>query len=97
MVTVGQVVALLAVVAVLTAVPGPSVLFVVSRAVTLGRRAALATVVGNETGLLMQGTAVAVGLGAVVRSPRRIEFVGGGSGIVMVGLGAHLALTGGRD
>jgi threonine/homoserine/homoserine lactone efflux protein len=47
-------------------VPGPSVLFVVSRGVTLGRRAALATVLGNEAGLLVQVLAVAAGLGAAV-------------------------------
>lgn len=58
--------ALLAVSAVVIAVPGPSVLFIVSRAVALGRRAALLTVVGNELGLLTQGAAVAVGLGAAV-------------------------------
>lgn len=48
-------------------VPGPSVLFVISRGVTLGRRAALATVVGNTAGLGVQLFAVAVGLGAVVQ------------------------------
>jgi threonine/homoserine/homoserine lactone efflux protein len=42
------------------------VLFVVSRGVTLGRRAALATVLGNAAGLLVQIVAVAAGLGAVV-------------------------------
>jgi len=47
-------------------VPGPSVLFVVSRGVTLGRRAALTTVLGNEAGLLVQVVAVAVGLGPIV-------------------------------
>lgn len=50
------------------AVPGPSVLFVVSRGVTLGRRAALATVAGNEVGLIVQVTAVAIGLGAIVET-----------------------------
>ncbi|MFN8052247.1 MAG: LysE family translocator [Acidimicrobiales bacterium] len=48
------------------AVPGPSVLFVISRGVTLGRRAGLATVVGNEVGLAVQVVAVAFGLGEVV-------------------------------
>lgn len=48
------------------AVPGPSVLFVISRGVTLGRRAGLATVVGNELGLAVQVLAVAAGLGTVV-------------------------------
>lgn len=47
-------------------VPGPSVLFVVSRAVALGRRAALTTVVGNAAGAYVQVLLVAAGLGAVV-------------------------------
>jgi threonine/homoserine/homoserine lactone efflux protein len=47
-------------------VPGPSVLFVISRGVVLGRRAALMTVLGNEAGLLVQVAAVAFGLGAIV-------------------------------
>jgi threonine/homoserine/homoserine lactone efflux protein len=47
-------------------VPGPSVLFIVSRALTLGRRAALATVVGNEIGEYLQVIAVALGLGLVL-------------------------------
>ncbi|WP_308407722.1 LysE family translocator [Streptomyces somaliensis] len=56
----------LTVVTVLIAVPGPSVLFVVSRGVALGRRAALSTVVGNEAGLLIQVVLVALGLGEVL-------------------------------
>lgn len=47
-------------------VPGPSVLFVVSRGVTYGRRAALATALGNDIGTALQAIAVAMGLGAVV-------------------------------
>jgi threonine/homoserine/homoserine lactone efflux protein len=47
-------------------IPGPSVLFVVSRGVALGRRAAMATVVGNSLGALCQGFLVALGLGALV-------------------------------
>jgi threonine/homoserine/homoserine lactone efflux protein len=50
----------------LIVVPGPSVLFIVSRALTLGRRAALATVIGNEVGEYVQVTAVAFGIGVVV-------------------------------
>src|SRR5215216_3149996 len=48
------------------AVPGPSVLFVISRGVTLGRRAGLATVLGNAAGLAVQVVAVAAGLGTIV-------------------------------
>jgi threonine/homoserine/homoserine lactone efflux protein len=51
---------------VLIVIPGPSVLFTVSRGMALGRRAALATVLGNTGGLLFQLGLVVVGLGAVL-------------------------------
>jgi threonine/homoserine/homoserine lactone efflux protein len=47
-------------------VPGPSVLFVISRGVALGRRAALLTVVGNAAGVMALVLVVAAGLGAVL-------------------------------
>ena len=47
-------------------IPGPSVLFVISRGVALGRRAALATVLGNTVGAGVQGLLVVFGLGALV-------------------------------
>src|SRR5512143_2729684 len=58
--------ALVATAFVIIVVPGPSVLFVISRGVTLGRRAGLATVLGNESGLAVQIAAVAAGIGAIV-------------------------------
>ena len=51
---------------VLVLIPGPSVLFTVGRALSVGRRAALLTVVGNSAGLYVQVIAVALGLGALV-------------------------------
>ena len=51
---------------VLIVIPGPSVLFTISRGVSLGRRAALATVLGNTSGLVVQLVLVAVGLGALL-------------------------------
>src|SRR6478736_5353274 len=48
------------------ALPGPSVLFVISRGVVLGRRAALATVLGNCAGVYVQVAAVALGIGVIV-------------------------------
>jgi threonine/homoserine/homoserine lactone efflux protein len=51
---------------VLNVIPGPSVVFVVGRAVSYGHRIALASVVGNTTGLFLVMTLVAVGLGAIV-------------------------------
>lgn len=51
---------------VLIVIPGPSVVFVVGRAVSYGHRIALASVVGNTAGLFVVMTLVAVGLGTVV-------------------------------
>jgi len=47
---------------VIIAVPGPSVLFVISRAFTLGRTGALVTVVGNAAGEYLLVLLVAVGV-----------------------------------
>ena len=52
--------------AILIAIPGPSVLFVISRGVALGRRAALATVAGNCAGVYCQVILVALGVGVLV-------------------------------
>jgi threonine/homoserine/homoserine lactone efflux protein len=52
---------------ILVIVPGPSVLFVISRGVALGRRAAVLTVLGNEIGLFVQVMLVAAGVGAIVQ------------------------------
>jgi threonine/homoserine/homoserine lactone efflux protein len=51
---------------IIVAIPGPSVLFTISRALTVGRRAALLTVVGNAVGVYLQVVAAAFGMGAVV-------------------------------
>jgi threonine/homoserine/homoserine lactone efflux protein len=51
---------------VLIAIPGPSVLFAVSRAVSLGRRAGVATVAGNTAGAFTQIVLVAFGIGTLV-------------------------------
>ena len=47
-------------------VPGPSLLFTIGRALTVGRREALLSVLGNGLGLTAQVAFVAIGLGAVV-------------------------------
>ena len=52
---------------VLIAIPGPSVVFVIGRALAYGRGVALATVLGNSLGLLVVLALVAVGLGVVVQ------------------------------
>jgi threonine/homoserine/homoserine lactone efflux protein len=50
----------------LIALPGPSVLFTVSRALALGRIAGVATATGNTLGVYVQVMAVAFGVGALV-------------------------------
>jgi len=146
-------------------VPGPNVLFVISRSLMLGRAAGVGTALGGQIGVYAQVAAVAFGVGAIVersvavftviklagavylvylgvqalrhrsaghipaqmlllggvflaiamlcdstwalvagsarswlaRSPRRLELVGGSGGLVMIGIGASLAITGRKD
>ena len=66
MITVEQMLGLALASVVLIAIPGPSVLFIVGRALTLGRRHAFATIVGNTLGSLLAGVIVAVGLGELI-------------------------------
>ncbi len=66
MVPLSHLVACAALVVAVIAVPGPSVLFTISRALTVGRRTALLTVLGNSAGLCLQVVLAAVGLGALV-------------------------------
>lgn len=51
---------------VLVVIPGPSVLFVVGRSLTLGHRGGVLSVLGNELGALTLVVAVALGVGTVV-------------------------------
>jgi len=159
----------------LIVIPGPNVMFVISRSLQLGRAAGVGTAFGGQAGVYLQVVAVAFGVGALVeqsvavftaiklagaaylvylgvqavrhrrslaealgvtaakktplqmlvlgavfigiaavsdaawavaagsartwlgRSPRRMELIGGTSGLVMIGLGASLAITGRKD
>jgi threonine/homoserine/homoserine lactone efflux protein len=66
----------------LAAVPGPSVLFIIGRSLSLGRAAGLLSVVGNASGVALQVAAVAAGIGALVASSvvafTIIKFLGAG-------------------
>jgi threonine/homoserine/homoserine lactone efflux protein len=50
----------------LIAVPGPNVLFVISRSLQLGRAAGVGTAVGGQLGVYAQVAAVAFGIGVLV-------------------------------
>ncbi len=52
--------------AVVIAIPGPSVIFLVSRALSSGQRVAIFSVVGNAIGEYVQVLAVAFGIGTLV-------------------------------
>ena len=54
--------------AILIAIPGPSVLFVIGRALSLGRAGALLSVLGNSIGALVQAVAITLGLGALIQT-----------------------------
>jgi threonine/homoserine/homoserine lactone efflux protein len=66
MVSMDQVLAFGLVALVVIAIPGPSVVFTVARALTYGRAVALLNVVGNSLGLLVALLLVVLGLGQVV-------------------------------
>jgi threonine/homoserine/homoserine lactone efflux protein len=66
MVTTDRLLAFAAMSFLLIVIPGPSVLFVVGRALAQGRRAALITVLGNTLGAYALVVAVAFGVGAIV-------------------------------
>jgi threonine/homoserine/homoserine lactone efflux protein len=60
---------------VLVVVPGPGVLFVVSRALAHGRRTALGTVAGHAAGNYLVATCVAFGLGGLIERSAEVFLV----------------------
>jgi threonine/homoserine/homoserine lactone efflux protein len=67
MVSTGQLLAFALASLILIVIPGPSVLFVVGRALAHGRRTALASVVGNAAGVEVVAICVALGVGTLVK------------------------------
>jgi threonine/homoserine/homoserine lactone efflux protein len=90
MVTMHQVLAFGVVALVVIAVPGPSVVFTVARALTYGRAVALTNVVGNSFGLLAALVLVVFGLGEVVATSDVVyEVVKVGGALYLVYLGVQ--------
>ena len=68
--------------------PGPSVLFVIARAIAWGRKVAVVTVAGNVTGAFVLSSLVAFGLGPILqRSDLAFVAVQWGGGLYLVYLG----------
>jgi threonine/homoserine/homoserine lactone efflux protein len=67
---------------VIVLLPGPNVLFTIGRALALGRRAALLTIVGTATGMYLQVILVSLGLGVLLEQSivlmTVVKFVGAG-------------------
>lgn len=71
--------------------PGPSLLFTIGRALTVGRRDALLSVVGNALGITTQVLLVAVGLGAIVAASAQaytVLKIAGAAYVVWLGIQA---------
>jgi len=79
---------------VLLAIPGPAVLYVVSRSIDQGRRAGLASVLGITTGTVVHVTLAAVGLSSLILASRvafdAVRYVGAA---YLVYLGIRRLLT----
>ena len=68
--------------------PGPSVLFVIARAIAWGRKTAVLTVAGNVTGAFFLSTFVAFGLGPILqRSEIAYIAIQWGGGLYLIYLG----------
>ncbi len=89
MITTDQILAFGAVALVLIAIPGPSVVFTIGRALAHGRQIALLTVVGNSLGLLVVAVLVSIGLGNLVATSDAIFNVvryGGAAYLIWLGI-----------
>jgi threonine/homoserine/homoserine lactone efflux protein len=105
MVTMHQVIAFGLVALVVIAIPGPSVVFTIGRALSYGRSVALTTVVGNSLGLLTALVLVVLGLGGLVATSDlvfQVVKIGGACYLVYLGVQAlrhrrGIAVTGERS
>ena len=78
----------LVVVLVIVLVPGPSVLFIIARAIAWGKKTALSTVLGNVSGTFTLASLIAVGIGPILqRSNIAYLAVQYGGGLYLIYLG----------
>lgn len=69
-------------------IPGPSVMFVIARAVAWGRATAMLTVIGNALGMVVLSTFIALGLGPLLeRSHALLLTVQAAGGLYLIYLG----------
>ena len=78
---------------VIIVIPGPSVVYTIGRALVLGRRAAVLSVLGNATGVGVQIIAVALGLGAILAQSATLFFfvkIAGALFLMYLGISAFI-------
>jgi threonine/homoserine/homoserine lactone efflux protein len=90
MVSGGQVLAFLVASIVLVVMPGPGVLFIIGRALSHGRKTAMATALGHASGNYVVAALIAVGLGSLLqRSDQAFLAVKLAGALYLVWLGIH--------
>jgi threonine/homoserine/homoserine lactone efflux protein len=83
---------------VLLAIPGPAVLYVVSRSIDQGRRAGLASVLGITTGTVVHVTMATIGLSSLILASRvAFDTVRYAGAAYLIYLGARRLLTRGAE
>jgi threonine/homoserine/homoserine lactone efflux protein len=73
----------------LVAIPGPAVFYIVNRGISQGRRAAVVSALGIETGALVHVVAATVGLSALIASSRELFLVvkyAGAAYLILLGI-----------
>lgn len=74
---------------VVNVVPGPSVLFIVGRALSVSRPSAMAAAVGNTVGTVTQGLLAAIGVGSLIAESQLLfNGIKTGGAIYLVWMGA---------
>lgn len=75
--------------AVIVVMPGPSVMFIVSRALAVGRPAAIAAAAGNSLGATFQGLLAAFGVGSIIAESQMLyDVIRFGGAVYLVSVGA---------
>ena len=90
MLTIDQVIAITLASVVIIIVPGPSVMFVIGRALSYGRGIAIASIVGNTIGCYTVGVLIALGLGPLLeRSELLVQVLKWGGVLYLLYLGVQ--------
>ena len=77
-------------------IPGPGVIYIVTRSLGQGRRAGFVSVLGLSAGALVHVAAAAAGLSAILMTSAAAFSIVKFAGAIYIGLGVSTALSGRR-